>query len=380
MKIEVKIPSMGESITGGLLSNWHVQSGSVVKEGQVLYDLETDKISSEGTAEKSGKITILVQSGVDVSIGQVVAMIDSDFEEVKHVVNDESKKNHVSEKPLSPAVKKIVEEKNIDVKAIEGTGKDGRITKADVLKNVSEKKVHNLSRVTKVKMTPMRKKIAERLVMAQNEAAMLTTFNEVDMQTIMHLRKKYQDVFLEKHGVKLGFMSFFVKAVVRALRCVPEMNVMIDGDDIIQNNFYDIGVAVGGAKGLVVPVVRDCDSLSLAQIEKAIIDYAKKAKEGKLLIEDLQGGVFTISNGGVYGSVMSTPILNPPQSGILGMHAIKERPVVVDGQIVIRPMMHLALTYDHRVVDGREAVTFLIKVKEFLEMPWVEAIDTLLDI
>jgi len=380
MKIEVKIPSMGESITGGLLSNWHVQSGSVVKEGQVLYDLETDKISSEGTAEKSGKITILVQSGVDVSIGQVVAMIDSDFEEVKNVVNDESKKNHISEKPLSPAVKKIVEEKNIDVKAIEGTGKDGRITKADVLKNVSEKKVHNLSRVTRVKMTPMRKKIAERLVMAQNEAAMLTTFNELDMQTIMQMRKKYQDIFLEKHGVKLGFMSFFVKAVVRALGCVPEMNVMIDGDDIIQNNFYDIGVAVGGAKGLVVPVVRDCDSLSLAQIEKAIIDYAKKAKEGKLLIEDLQGGVFTISNGGVYGSVMSTPILNPPQSGILGMHAIKERPVVVDGQIVIRPMMHLALTYDHRVVDGREAVTFLIKVKEFLEMPWVEAIDTLLDI
>lgn len=398
MSIDVKVPSMGESITSGILASWHVQDGDFVTAGQILYDLETDKITSEGQAESAGRIALKVAQGDEVDIGQVIATIDetaqapaSAGEKPKAPEAKVSEPTAVQGKheAISPAVRRISEESGVSPASIEGTGKGGRVTKGDMLEAVEKKPqvavskeipgkaapsmpskaVGKEGRTTRKKMTPLRRKIAERLVAAKQEAAMLTTFNEVDMSAVMGARKKYQEKFLEAHGVKLGFMSFFVKAVVKALQLIPEINAQIDGDEIIQNHFYDIGVAVGGPKGLLVPVVRNCDQLSFADVEKEIINYAKKVRDGKIAIDDLEGGVFTITNGGIYGSMLSTPILNAPQSAILGMHNIKERAVVVNGEIVIRPMMYLALSYDHRIVDGKEAVTFLNTIKDLLEDP-----------
>ncbi len=406
---------MGESISSGILAAWHVADGDFVKKDQVLYELETDKITSEANAEVAGVITIKAAEGDEVEIGQIVAEIDESAEapdggeageaapepkeepaakEEKAAEKSPEKseiKNQTSEMAVSPAVRRIASESGIDPADVApGSGKGGRVTKGDMLEAVEKgqdsaakgsvsptpspaKLVDDQpgtgERTTRRKMTPLRKKIAQRLVAATNEAALLTTFNEVDMSAVMGARKKFQDDFVKAHGVKLGFMSFFVKAVVDALKAVPAINAQIDGDHIIENHYYDVGVAVGTDKGLMVPVVRDCDTKSFAQIEQDIIGYAKKARDGKIGLDDLNGGVFTISNGGIYGSMLSTPLLNMPQSGILGLHNITQRAVVVDGQIVARPMMYLALSYDHRVVDGKEAVTFLVKVKQAIEDP-----------
>lgn len=395
MSIQVKVPSMGESITSGILAAWHVKDGDYVTSGQVLYELETDKITSEGQAESAGVISLKAGLGDEVEIGQVIALIDETAKApaggaAPAAKAPEAKTAEVVKAPeakatshdaVSPAVRRIAEESKISPTTVDGSGKDGRVTKGDMLTAIekqptagttaptSAKPAATEGRTTRKKMTPLRKKIAERLVAAKQEAAMLTTFNEVDMSAVMAARKKYQDKFFEKHGVKLGFMSFFVKASVKALQQIPEINAQIDGDEIIQNHFFDISIAVGGPKGLMVPVVRDCDKLSFAGVEKEIINNAKKVKEGKISIDDLQGGVFTITNGGIYGSMLSTPILNAPQSAILGMHNIKDRAVVVNGEIVVRPMMYLALSYDHRIVDGKEAVTFLNIIKDLLEDP-----------
>jgi len=409
MATEVKIPSMGESITSGILASWHVKDGDVVEKNQVLFELETDKITSEGVAEVAGKISLKAAEGDEVEIGQIVAEIDESAagsgssepkSESKTESDDKPKKEEQSEAssgkshPASPAVRRIAEETGISPDSVSGSGKDGRVTKGDMLaaakeSSSSESKPKEAApqapaakpaaasssspssgeRTTRSKMSPLRRKIAQRLVSAQQEAAILTTFNEVDMSGVMALRKKYQDDFVARHGLKLGFMSFFVKAAVKALKEVPALNGRIDGEEVIQNHYYDIGVAVGTDKGLMVPVIRDCDQLSFAGVEREIGNYAKKARDGKIQISDLEGGVFTISNGGIYGSLLSTPIINPPQSGILGMHSIQERPVAINGQVVIRPMMYLALSYDHRMVDGKEAVTFLVAIKKAIEDP-----------
>lgn len=399
MATEVKIPNMGESITSGILAAWHVKDGDIVEKNQVLFELETDKITSEGVAEVAGKISIKAETGAEVEIDQVVATIDesaagsasapAEKPTVSEAAAPQAPEAPVSgkEHPSSPAVRRIAEESGVNPSTVQGTGKDGRVTKGDMLAAsekgssstpapqsapaaaVSKPAVDQGTRTTRTKMTPLRRKIAERLVSAQHEAALLTTFNEVDMSGVMALRKRHQEDFVARHGLKLGFMSFFVKAVVKALKEVPALNGRIEGEEVVQNHFYDIGVAVGTSKGLMVPVIRDCDQLSFAGVEQEIGNYAKKARDGKIQITDLEGGVFTISNGGVYGSLLSTPIINPPQSGILGMHSIQERPIAVNGQVVIRPMMYLALTYDHRIVDGKEAVTFLVKIKQAIEDP-----------
>ena len=405
MSIEVKIPASGESVTGGLLAQWRVENGAAVTKGQPLFDFETDKVTLEGIAEADGVLNILVSAGSEVLVHQVVATIaeGAAAPAAKAVPapasvaaapaksgKDASAVQPQASQPISPAVQRLAAETGISPDSVAGTGKDGRVTKGDMLAAAeakpaaapapvpaapapapaaAPKPAAPAGKTSRRKMTPLRRKIAERLVQAKSEAAMLTTFNEVNMAPVMELRKKYQDEFTKKHGIKLGFMSFFVRAVVRALQDVPAINAQIDGDEIIDNHYYDIGVAVGTDKGLMVPVVRDADKKSLAAIEADIAAYAKKARDGKMAIEDLQGGVFTITNGGIYGSMLSTPILNAPQSGILGMHNITERAVVENGQIVIRPMMYLALSYDHRLVDGKEAVTFLVKVKQLLEDP-----------
>jgi 2-oxoglutarate dehydrogenase E2 component (dihydrolipoamide succinyltransferase) len=387
MTIDVKIPSVGESITRGILSKWHVTDGQQVQSGAVLYELETDKITQEGTAAESGCITLKAAEGDEVAIGQVVAVIDTaasgSTAEAPTPVAEKSEPL-----PGSPAVKRLAAESKIDPQTVTGTGKAGRVTKTDMLQAIetqpkvappshpkptppvqSKPTIASTDRVSRKRMTPLRKRIAERLVAAQQSAAILTTFNEVDMGPVMQLRKLHQDSFVKKHGVKLGFMSFFVKATVLALKEIPSINAQIEGDTILQNHYFDIGVAISTPKGLMVPVIRDADQKSFAQIEQDILDYAAKAKDGKITIEDLQGGVFTITNGGIFGSMLSTPILNQPQSGILGMHAINDRPMAVNGQVVIRPMMYLALSYDHRLVDGREAVTFLRVIKDAIEDP-----------
>lgn len=403
MPTAVKVPSMGESISSGILASWHVADGDFVQKDQVLYELETDKITSEAMAEAAGVISLKAAEGDEVEIGQVVAEIDESASapagggESQEPPQDEPKPESTpapakeeapapkGDMPVSPAVRRIAEESGIDPASVApGSGKGGRVTKGDMLEAADKPKETapvasqgvapvaapaTGSRTTRKKMSPLRRKIAERLVAATNEAALLTTFNEVDMSAVMGIRKKYQDDFVKAHGVKLGFMSFFVKAVVDALKAVPGINSQIDGDHLIENHFYDVGVAVGTEKGLMVPVVRDCDTKSFAQIEKDIIDFAKRARDGKIKMDELNGGVFTISNGGIYGSMLSTPLLNMPQSGILGLHNITERAVVINGQIVARPMMYLALSYDHRVVDGKEAVTFLVKVKQAIENP-----------
>jgi len=395
--LEVKIPPMGESISSGVLAKWHVENGAVVKKDQPLFELETDKITSEGTAEAAGRITFKVEAGAEVKIGQVVASIDTDAS-ASAAPAPVAAASSASAAVQSPAVRRVAEETGIDPATLAGTGKAGRVTKGDVLAAAAtapQSPIPDLKspvappataatpapsaapapqpaageRQTRKKMTPLRQKIAQRLVQAKSEAAMLTTFNEVDMSAVMELRKKYQDDFVKKHGLKLGFMSFFTKAAVHALKEVPAVNARIEGDVIVQNHYYDIGVAVSTEKGLMVPVVRDCDTLGMAGIEKAIGDSAKRAREGKITLADLEGGVFTITNGGIFGSMLSTPILNAPQSAILGLHAINDRPVAVNGQVVIRPMMYLALSYDHRLIDGKEAVTFLVKVKQAIEDP-----------
>jgi 2-oxoglutarate dehydrogenase E2 component (dihydrolipoamide succinyltransferase) len=391
MAIEVKIPPMGESITSGVLAKWHVADGALVKKDQPLFELETDKITSEGTAEAAGKITFKVPAGTDVKIGQVVATIDETATAAAPApvggVPSPREASPTKSDEQSPAVRRLAAETGLDPASVTGTGKAGRVTKGDILA-AADKPVtppaapaailqsaiptpqsSGSAKQTRIKLSKLRQTIANRLVAAQHEAAMLTTFNECDMSAVMELRKKYQDDFVKKNGVKLGFMSFFTKAVVHALREVPAVNARIDGDSVVQNHYYDIGMAVSTEKGLMVPVIRDCDTLGMAGIEKAIADAAKKAREGKITLADLEGGVFTITNGGIFGSMLSTPILNAPQSGILGLHAINDRPMAVNGQVVIRPMMYLALSYDHRIVDGKEAVTFLVKVKQAIEDP-----------
>ena len=386
MAIEIKIPPMGESISSGVLAKWHVSDGDIVKKDQPLFELETDKITSEGTAESAGKISITVAAGTEVKIGQVVGTIDPS---AAGAGSAPAQPASASAKPLeaveSPAVRRIAAETGIDPAGVAGSGKGGRVTKGDMLGATAKpapvsapvapapapaaRPAATKERQTRKKLTPLRQKIAQRLVAAQHEAAMLTTFNEVDMSAVMALRAKYQDDFVKRNGTKLGFMSFFVKAVVNALKEVPAINAQIDGDSIVENHYFDIGVAVSTDKGLMVPVIHDCETLSMAAIEKEIAGAATRAREGKITLADLEGGVFTITNGGTFGSLLSTPIINPPQSAILGMHSINERPVAVSGQVVIRPMMYLALSYDHRLVDGRQAVTFLVKVKQAIEDP-----------
>lgn len=418
MATEVKIPAMGESISSGILAAWHVKDGDYVEKDQAIYELETDKITSEANAEVSGVIKILVEADEEVDIGQVVATIEEadapaggseakseeapakeaaePAKEAKSAAPAEAPKGEApapaagtskSDAPLSPAARKAAEETGVDTSRIDGSGKDGRVTKGDILAAASAPAPAKTSsapapaaspaaapiasgdRETRKKMSPLRRKIAERLVSATQEAALLTTFNEVDMSTVMKLRKQHQDKFVEKHGIKLGFMSFFTKAVTHALQAIPAVNARIEGNEIVTQHYYDIGVAVGTDKGLMVPVIRDCDKKGFADIEKDILGYAKAARDGKIQMSDLEGGVFTISNGGIYGSMLSTPIINYPQPAILGLHNITERAVVVNGEIVIRPMMYLALSYDHRLIDGKEAVTFLNTIKSSIEDP-----------
>jgi len=355
MSIEVKVPAVGESITSGLLSTWHKKDGDTVTSGEVLFTLETDKVSSEVNATESGTLKIQVPEGEEVKIGQVVATIEAGGAAPPP-------------KKAAKAEKKAAVEPEPAAAVAEPTPapEPAPAPEPPKPKPVAPEPE---GRITRKKLSPLRRKIATQLVAAQHTAAILTTFNECDMSAVIQLRKDMQEDFQKKHGIKLGFMSFFIKAAVDALKANPAINSRMDGDDLVTANYYDIGVAVGTEKGLIVPVVRDCDKKSFAEIEKDLADYAVKAREGKIGLEDLQGGTFTVSNGGVYGSLMSTPILNPPQSGILGMHKTQERPVAVKGQVVIRPMMYLALSYDHRVVDGKEAVTFLVRVKDCIENP-----------
>jgi 2-oxoglutarate dehydrogenase E2 component (dihydrolipoamide succinyltransferase) len=418
MAVEVKIPPMGESITGGLLAAWLVKSGDAVRKGQPLFSYETDKVTSEGTAEVDGQITITVNAGTDVVVGQVVATIAAGAAgnppATQAAPTVATAKPSASDAPataaakpaapvkaiaksgaaaeVSPAVRRLSAETGLDPAALEGSGKAGRVTKGDMLAALSgQAPIRAVApaatsatpaapapavtipsrdgRTSRKRMSPLRRKIAERLVQAKSETAMLTTFNEVNMAPVMELRKRHGEEFLKKYGVKLGFMSFFVKAAVQAMKEVPAINAQLDGEDIIENHFFDIGVAVGTDKGLMVPVVRDCDQLNFAGIEKAIGDFGKRARDGKIQLPELQGGVFTISNGGIYGSMLSTPILNHPQAAIMGLHNIVERPVAENGQVVIRPIMYLALSYDHRLIDGKEAVTFLVKVRQYIEDP-----------
>jgi len=394
-QLEVKVPPMGESISSGVLAKWHVADGAVVAKDQPIFELETDKITSEGTAEAAGRISLKVAAGSEVKIGQAVAVIDTaaGAPAPAEPAPKAEARAAAKEAAASPAVRRIAAETGLDPAAVTGTGKGGRVTKGDMIAAATSTPPPPApaapapaapivapsvapapspgapARQTRRKLSPLRAKIAQRLVSAQHQAAMLTTFNEVDMSAVMALRAKYQDDFVKKNGLKLGFMSFFTKAAVHALQTVPAVNSSLDGDTLVENHYYDIGVAVSTEKGPMVPVVRGCDSLSMAAIEQSIADAAKRARDGKITLADLEGGVFTITNGGIFGSMLSTPILNPPQSAILGLHAINERPVAVNGQVVIRPMMYLALGYDHRVIDGKEAVTFLVKVKQAIEDP-----------
>jgi 2-oxoglutarate dehydrogenase E2 component (dihydrolipoamide succinyltransferase) len=416
---DIMTPALGESVTEATVARWAKKAGDAVRKDEILVELETDKVSLEVAAPSDGTLSeISAEEGVTVGPGAVLGKITEGAAAPKATgpasapataaaPAGEAQPEPAPGKPapkaapvpdtsapaakapakgapepvLAPSAQRVVAENRLDASTIAGTGKDGRITKGDALAALDARakapaatpapppirEVHE--REERVRMTRLRQTIARRLKEAQNNAAMLTTFNEVDMSAVMALRAQYKDAFEKTHGVKLGFMSFFVRAVTHALKMVPEVNAEIDAQDIVYKNHYDIGVAVGTEKGLVVPVVRDADAMSLAEIEKAIAALGRKARDGQLAIEDMQGGTFTISNGGVYGSLMSTPILNAPQSGILGMHKIQERPMAIGGQVVIRPMMYLALSYDHRVVDGQGAVTFLVHVKEAIEEP-----------
>ncbi|HJS30643.1 MAG TPA: 2-oxoglutarate dehydrogenase complex dihydrolipoyllysine-residue succinyltransferase [Alphaproteobacteria bacterium] len=393
MALEIKVPALGESVTEATVAKWFKTVGEAVAADEPLVELETDKVTVEVNAPAAGTLSqIVATSGETVGVGALLGSIAEGAAPAKAKPAAPAAKPAAAPIPVAaasaaakdpgPAARKALAESGLAADQIAGTGKDGRVTKADVLQarplpqpaapppapapHVSRELG---PREERVRMTRLRKRIAERLKQAQNTAAMLTTFNEVDMSAVMALRERYKEGFEKKHGVRLGFMSFFVKACILALKEIPAVNGEIDGDDLIYKNHYDIGVAVGTPQGLVVPVVRDADAMSFAEIEKTINDLGKKAREGKLTIEDLTGGTFTISNGGVYGSLMSTPILNPPQSGILGMHKIQPRPMAAGDKVEVRPMMYLALSYDHRIIDGREAVTFLVRVKECIEDP-----------
>jgi 2-oxoglutarate dehydrogenase E2 component (dihydrolipoamide succinyltransferase) len=406
---DIMTPALGESVTEATVARWAKRAGEPVKRDEVIVELETDKVSLEVSAPEDGVLAeIDAEEGATVVPGQRLGVVGAagagaspapakapepaapkPAAPAAQPAPVAAPARAATDLPLSPAVRRIVEENQIDPSVIGGTGKDGRLTKGDVLAAVQARTTQPLAiavapspvpvaarpvrpaneREERVPMTRLRQTIARRLKEAQQNAAMLTTFNEVDMSAVMALRNQYKDAFEKRHGVRLGFMGFFVKACIAALKDVPAVNAEIDGTDLIYKNHYDIGVAVGTERGLVVPVVRDADAMSIADVEREITNLGKKARDGALALEDLQGGTFTISNGGVYGSLMSTPILNAPQSGVLGMHKIQDRPVVEKGQIVVRPMMYLALSYDHRVVDGQGAVTFLVKVKDHIEDP-----------
>ncbi len=369
---EIIVPALGESITEATLASIKKNVGESVKCDETLFELETDKVTLEVNSPADGVIASLAVSvGDNVEIGSLLGTIKEG--QVTSSKPAEDVKLH--EKQDAPTAKAMMAENNLRREDITATGKDGRITKADVMKKMESKMSEpvatttDLQKVKRVKMSKLRQKIAQRLKESQNTAAILSTFNEIDMQSVMSLRAKYKDLFQKKYAIKLGFMSFFVKAVIAALKEVPDINAEISGDEIIYKNYYDIGVAVGTEQGLVVPVIRNADKLSIAEIESEIFRLGTKARDGKLTLQEMQGGTFTISNGGVYGSLLSTPIINPPQSGILGMHTIQKRPVVVDDKIEIRPMMYVALSYDHRIVDGKGAVTFLVKLKQYIEDP-----------
>ena len=411
---EIRVPTLGESVSEATIGKWFKKAGDAVAVDEPLVELETDKVTIDGPAPAAGVLSeIAVKDGETVAVGALLgqikegaagaaatatgapdkkqsttAPIKAGPEETRSRA-ESSDAQPSGDKPVPPSVRKMGAESGVDPATVPGSGKDGRVTKGDMMAAIERaasaptqvsspaasvqvrgpSPADDAAREERVKMTRLRQTIARRLKDAQNTAAMLTTFNEVDMKAVMEMRNQYKEAFEKKHGVKMGFMGFFVRACVQALKDIPAVNAEIDGGDVIYKNYYHIGVAVGTEKGLVVPVIRDCDQKSLAQIEKDISDAGKRAREGQLKIEDMQGGTFTISNGGVYGSLMSTPILNAPQSGILGMHKIQERPVAIGGKVEIRPMMYLALSYDHRIVDGREAVTFLVRVKDVLEDP-----------
>jgi len=393
MAVEIKVPTLGESVTEATVAKWFKQAGEAVAADEPLVELETDKVTVEVPAPSAGTIAeIKAPAGTTVNVGALLGTIAPGAAPAKAAARPAAAAAAAKPAPApvpapaapakepGPAARKMMAETG--VAPASGSGKDGRVTKADVMAAIASPAPAAAPAASapaaprqagageeRVKMTRLRKRIAERLKQAQNNAAMLTTFNEADMGAVMALRAKYNEAFEKRHGVKLGFMSFFVKACVAALKEIPAVNAEIDGDDIVYKNRYDIGVAVGTEQGLVVPVVRGCDAMGLAEIEKAIAAYGRKARDGKIALDDLAGGTFTISNGGIYGSLMSTPILNPPQSGILGMHKIQNRPVAVGDRIEIRPMMYLALSYDHRIVDGKEAVTFLVRIKDAIEDP-----------
>lgn len=387
--VELFVPTLGESVSEASIAKWYKKEGDAVKLDELLVELETDKVTLEVTATAAGVIgKINYHQGDTVKRGDVLTEI-IEGEKVASVPSAPVKSHTEVAAPahttiavkepqviMSPAAGKIAAENNVSSAQVSATGKDGRITKGDVLNAISgggasvpSCSVSSDRKEERVRMTRLRKKIAERLKDSQNTAAILTTFNEVDMTNIIAIRNQYKDIFEKKHGVKLGFMSFFIKASIMALQEIPAVNAQIDGEDLVYRNYCDIGVAVGTEQGLVVPVLRNAEKLSFAGIEKAIGAYGKKAREGKLTMEDLTGGTFSVSNGGVYGSLLSTPIINPPQAGILGMHKTQERPVAINGKVEIRPMMYLALSYDHRIIDGKEAVTFLVRVKESIENP-----------
>ena len=387
MILEMKVPSPGESITEVEIASWLVEDGDYVEKDQAIAEVDSDKATLELPAEESGIITLKAEEGDAVAVGAVVCLIDVDAKKPEGAASEKKVDAPKEEKKevaktvqsttyatgsASPSAKKVLAEKGMDAKAISGTGRDGRITKEDAVKAVPSmgSQPANGSRGTeRKKLSMLRRKVAERLVTVKNETAMLTTFNEVNMQPIFDLRKEYKEDFKVKHGVGLGFMSFFTMAIVRALKMYPDVNSMIDGDFQIKNNFQDISIAVSGPKGLMVPVIRNAENLSFRGVESEVKRLAIRARDGQITIDEMTGGTFTITNGGVFGSMLSTPILNPPQSGILGMHNIVNRPMAVDGQVVIQPIMYVALSYDHRIIDGRESVGFLVAVKEALENP-----------
>ena len=396
MTIEIKVPPLPESVTDATLVGWHKQAGESVTRDENLVDLETDKVVLEVPAPTSGTISkIVAEDGTTVEAGDLLAILEEGEVAVAAAPTPEKVKTErvapqKSEGPVktSPAVRRLLEEHDLDATMVAGTGRDGRLTKADVMAFLKETDSSNVTpgdpappvggesvvagfarNEQRVPMTRLRARIAERLIEAQQTAAMLTTFNEVDLTEVMALRSRYRDSFEKKHGVRLGFMSFFSMAAVEALKKFPVVNASVEGTDIVYHNYYDIGIAVSSERGLMVPVIRDVDQMSFAEFEAALNTVAKKAQDGTISMEDLTGGTFTITNGGIFGSMMSTPILNQPQSAILGMHTIQQRPMVVDGDIVVRPMMYLAMTYDHRIIDGKEAVQFLVSIKEQLEDP-----------
>lgn len=379
MSTQVKVPMLPESVADATVVTWHKKVGDTVKRDENLVDLETDKVVLEVPSPTDGVLQEILQTdGATVVANDVLAVIKAGaVAAVSEVKASSAPQASAQASDLSPSVRRLVSETEVDVSGMKGTGKDGRLTKQDVMnqsKPAPVAAVVNLVSVgdrleKRVPMSRIRAKVAERLVQAQHNAAMLTTFNEVNLQAVMALRNQYKDKFEKSHGVKLGFMSFFTKAVVEALKRFPAVNASIDGQDIVYHGYYDIGIAVSTERGLVVPVLRNVDQMGMAAIEKSINDYAGRARDGKLSMEEMQGGTFTITNGGVFGSLLSTPIINPPQTGILGMHKIQERPVVENGQVVVRPMMYVALSYDHRLIDGKDSVQFLVTVKELLEDP-----------